>query len=66
MPLTDLEIETICYIANGMTYQEIACKCGVSTRTVYARMSNIKKKLCARSTCHAVAMAVMIGVVMMY
>lgn len=55
--LTKVERRTLRLVANGSTYEEVAALEGVSRETVKTRLQAARKKLGARSTTHAVALA---------
>jgi DNA-binding NarL/FixJ family response regulator len=56
-PLTSRELEIIRYSAEGCTAKEIARLTGLEHRTIESYVMNIRKKLSARNTTHAVFLA---------
>lgn len=57
------EVEVIQYAANGRTAKEIAKLTGLEPRTIEAYMNNIKRKLSAKNSAHAVYIAAKISVI---
>lgn len=55
--LSSREVEIINHAAVGLTAKEIARRTGLEPRTVQAYMSNIKKKLGAKNSAHAIFIA---------
>lgn len=61
--LTEREIVTLSYLADGYENREIAETIFVSTHTVKAHVSSILKKLKARNRTHAVYIALKRGLI---
>ncbi len=61
--LTEREIVTLSYLAEGYENREIAETIFVSTHTVKAHVSSILKKLKARNRTHAVYIALKRGII---
>ncbi len=61
--LTEREILTLSYLADGYENREIAETIFVSTHTVKAHVSSILKKLKARNRTHAVYIALKRGLI---
>ncbi len=55
--LSSREVEIISHTAVGLTAKEIARMTGLEPRTVQAYMGNIKKKLGAKNSAHAIYIA---------
>ncbi len=56
-PLNDREREIITYIAQGYTAKSIARMVGLEHRTIEVYVANIRRKLFAKNTAHAVYIA---------
>lgn len=63
MTLTRREAEALTWIANGATVKEAAVLMCIQPSTVQRHVANAKRKLGAETTPHAVAIAVLLGVV---
>ena len=61
--ISNREKQILGLVANGMTADEIACSLHLSIDTVETHKKNAVKKLKARNTAHAVAMAVRAGLI---
>jgi DNA-binding CsgD family transcriptional regulator len=59
--LTWIEVEALCFAANGYTTREIAAEVGVSYESVKSRLARAMRKLGAVSTTQAVALALATG-----
>lgn len=57
-PLTPGQYRVLRLIAEGYSYAETAEQLGVSFETVKRQLTIVRRKLKARNTCHAVALAV--------
>ena len=57
-PLTQREIQILCYIADGNTNRKIADTIGISEQTIKSHVSAILRKLNANHRAHAVALAI--------
>ena len=55
MKLTNRELETMKFIANGFSNKEIACELGISVRTVESYVRKIYIKMPARNRSNAVS-----------
>jgi DNA-binding CsgD family transcriptional regulator len=62
-PLTPKEKESLFWACEGKTAWEISKIMGVAERTVNFHMSSVTKKLCAVNRQHAVAKAIMYGLI---
>lgn len=54
--MTRREVEIASLIAGGKTYREIATMLGISEKTVETHRENLRKKLGAVNTVHAIAL----------
>ena len=54
--ITSREREVIIYLCNGLTCKEISAQLNLSNHTVVRHIKNIKAKMCARNSAHAVAL----------
>lgn len=57
MSLTPREIQVIAHVSDGNTQSSISTLLGITSDTVNAHLDNIREKLGARNTPHAVAIA---------
>lgn len=63
MTLTPREAEALTWIANGATVKEAAVLMCIQPSTVQRHLMHAREKLGAETTPHAVAIAVLLGVV---
>lgn len=63
LALTEKERHVLSLFASGSSAPEIAHECRVTEDTVRARLKNIRAKLGARNSAHAVALAVTDGLI---
>ncbi len=61
--LSSREVEIIKHTACGLTAKEIAKMTGLEHRTIEAYMTNIRKKLGAKNTAHAIYIALKISLI---
>jgi DNA-binding CsgD family transcriptional regulator len=61
--LTEREIECLKWSAEGKTYEDIGMLLGISTRTVRFFLENARNKLGSLNTTHAVAAAMLRGLI---
>lgn len=59
--LSPREIQLLGYLGSGMTYPSIAAKASISIETVKSHFKNIREKLQAKNSTHAVAIAIRSG-----
>ncbi len=62
-PLTERELECLSWSAEGKTYEDTGILLGISARTVRFFLENAKHKLGSLNTTHAVASAMMRGLI---
>ncbi len=62
-PLTEREIECLKWSAEGKTYEDIGLLLGISARTVRFFLENARHKLGSLNTTHAVANAMLRGLI---
>lgn len=62
-PLTEREKDCLCWIADGAVASRIASKLYISENTVKFHLKNIKKKLGAKNTAHALSIAIIKGII---
>lgn len=58
LELTPKETQVLLWLAHGLTYDEAADKMCISSSTVRKHITNILKKMNAKNTAHAIALAV--------
>mgnify|MGYP003391181475 CR=1 FL=1 len=61
--LTERELECLKWSAEGKTYEDIGMLLGISTRTVRFFLENARHKLGSHNTTHAVAAAMLHGLI---
>lgn len=61
--LTEREIECLKWSAEGKTYEDIGMLLGISARTVRFFLENARHKLGSLNTTHAVANAMLLGLI---
>lgn len=61
LPLTVTEVRTLEYIAEGLTYKQIATRECIVPHTVGNRVGTIMRKLGARNATHAAVLGAVLG-----
>jgi LuxR family transcriptional regulator len=61
--ITDAEIEALLLLKRGLIIKEVAVELGISENAVKQRMSNVRRKLGARTTIHAASLAQQYGLI---
>lgn len=64
-PLVPTELETVCLVASGLSYDEVAARMGVPVSTVRGRLRSAGRKLGTRGTAGVVAVCLRTGLVRM-
>lgn len=60
--LTDLQLEIVCHLCNGLTQAEIAEKMNYSITNVQLHLTRARRKTGARSVAHLVSIVIASGV----
>lgn len=63
LKLSSKEIQVLNLVASGNSAKEVGAALGISKRTVEQRLSAIMDKLDARSSAHAVAIGIRVGII---
>jgi len=61
--ITNAEIEALLLLKRGLIIKEVAAKLNISENAVKQRMSNVRRKLGARTTIHAASLAQQYGLI---
>ena len=57
------ELEALRYTSHGLRWKECAAAMGCSEETVKTHLHEARRKLAAKNTCHAVAIALRLGLI---